>query len=61
MVEPTNSEKKINQENSSFGFQVCPYCNSQTGFDYVHSHYQCKRCKQNVMPCCGGEVETYMD
>ena len=40
-----------------FGFEQCPYCNSTQGFDYVHGHYQCKVCKQNVMPCCGGEQE----
>lgn len=41
----------------SFGFETCPYCNSHQGFDYVHGHYQCKVCKQNVMPCCGGEQQ----
>jgi hypothetical protein len=44
-----------------FGFDICPYCNSPQGFDYVHGHYQCKVCKQNVMPCCGGEQETQED
>lgn len=41
-----------------FGFQQCPYCGSTRGFVYVHGHYQCNTCKQNVMPCCGGEQET---
>lgn len=41
-----------------FGFEQCPYCHSHAGFDYVHGHYQCKVCKQNVMPCCGGEQES---
>lgn len=40
-----------------FGFEICPYCGFQEGFVYVHGHYQCKRCHQNVMPCCGGEQE----
>jgi hypothetical protein len=38
-----------------FGFEQCPYCGFQGGFVYVHGHYQCKRCHQNVMPCCSGE------
>lgn len=41
-----------------FGFQHCPYCGSTKGFVYVHGHYQCNTCKQNVMPCCGGEQAT---
>lgn len=40
-----------------FGFQQCPYCGSAQGFVYVHGHYQCHVCKQNVMPCCGGEQQ----
>lgn len=44
-----------------FGFEICPYCNSPAGFDYVHGHYQCKVCKQNVMPCCGGEQESHIE
>lgn len=59
MVEPTKTDDTNSQPNSIFGFQVCPYCNNHTGYDYVHGHYQCKRCKQNVMPCCGGEAENY--
>lgn len=41
-----------------FGFEQCPYCGNPSGFVYVHGHYQCKRCHQNVMPCCGGEQEN---
>lgn len=41
-----------------FGFEQCPYCGNISGFVYIHGHYQCKRCHQNVMPCCGGEQET---
>lgn len=41
-----------------FGFEQCPYCNCNLPFVYVHGHYQCAACKQNVMPCCGGEQEV---
>lgn len=41
-----------------FGFEQCPYCNCNAPFVYVHGHYQCVACKQNVMPCCGGEQEV---
>lgn len=41
-----------------FGFEQCPYCGSTAGFVYVHGHYQCRVCNQNVMPCCGGEQEV---
>lgn len=40
-----------------FGFDRCPYCGNDKGFVYVHGHYQCTRCNNNVMPCCGGEQE----
>lgn len=40
-----------------FGFEQCPYCGNISGFVYIHGHYQCRRCHQNVMPCCGGEQE----
>ncbi len=40
-----------------FGFEQCPYCGNISGFVYIHGHYQCKRCHQNVMPCCGGEQQ----
>ena len=41
-----------------FGFEQCPYCGSVKGFVYVHGHYQCSTCNNNVMPCCGGEQQT---
>jgi hypothetical protein len=44
-----------------FGFEQCPYCVNSFGFVYIHGHYQCKRCHQNVMPCCGGEQEIIKD
>jgi len=40
-----------------FGFEQCPYCGSTKGFVYIHGHYQCKVCHNNVIPCCGGEQE----
>ena len=40
-----------------FGFEHCPYCGNNSGFIYIHGHYQCKQCNQNVMPCCGGEQD----
>jgi hypothetical protein len=44
-----------------FGFDRCPYCGNTNGFVYVHGHYQCKVCNQNVMPCCSGEQECETD
>ncbi len=44
-----------------FGFETCPYCGSIVGFVYVHGHYQCKQCNQNVLPCCGGEQSENID
>jgi hypothetical protein len=37
--------------------EACPFCNSNLGFVYVQSHYQCLNCKQVTDPCCGGECE----
>ncbi len=37
--------------------ETCPFCNSNLGFVYVQSHYQCLNCKQVTDPCCGGECE----
>jgi hypothetical protein len=41
---------------SESGFYHCPYCHSPSGFVYVHGHYQCHSCGNNVNPCCGGET-----
>ena len=30
----------------------CPYCNRETVLIWVHSHYQCSRCKYVVVSCC---------
>ncbi|MFN4082007.1 MAG: hypothetical protein ACK4K9_00085 [Bacteroidia bacterium] len=50
--------KTEEERNIEFGFEICPYCSSTKGFDYVHSHYQCKNCKINILPCCGGENQV---
>jgi uncharacterized paraquat-inducible protein A len=33
--------------------QVCPYCQGLVEFIWVHGHYQCPRCKNVVVSCCG--------
>jgi len=30
----------------------CPYCSRETVLIWVHSHYQCSRCKYVVVSCC---------
>jgi hypothetical protein len=32
----------------------CPFCGQFAGYVFVHGHYQCNNCGQNVMPCCEG-------
>jgi hypothetical protein len=34
---------------------VCPYCQNFVEFIWVHGHYQCPKCKNIVMGCCGDE------
>lgn len=34
---------------------LCEYCGYFGEMIYVHSHYQCPRCKNYVVPCCEGE------
>ena len=36
----------------------CSYCGHVAGVVFVHGHYQCNHCKQNVVPCCNGEQES---
>ena len=36
--------------------QLCEYCGYYGEMIFVHSHYQCPRCKNNVVPCCEGEI-----
>jgi len=38
--------KKLNRE-------YCPYCGLETTLIWVHSHYQCQKCKNVVLSCCG--------
>jgi predicted RNA-binding Zn-ribbon protein involved in translation (DUF1610 family) len=35
--------------------QVCPYCQNIVELIWVHSHYQCPKCKNVVVSCCGDE------
>jgi len=39
-------KKNLNKE-------FCPYCNMETVLLWVHSHYQCQKCKNIVIGCCG--------
>ena len=34
----------------------CGYCGFYGEMVFVHSHYQCPRCKNNIAPCCEGET-----
>ncbi len=34
--------------------EPCPFCGSINEPIFVHGHYQCQNCGQNVMPCCEG-------
>lgn len=34
--------------------QPCPFCGQLAGYVFVHGHYQCASCGQNVIPCCDG-------
>jgi hypothetical protein len=35
--------------------QHCGYCGFHGPMVFVHSHYQCPVCHNNIMPCCEGE------
>lgn len=54
-----NGKKKYDKENSDKlkkkleKLQVCPYCQGIVEFIWVHSHYQCPKCKNVVISCCG--------
>ncbi len=41
------------QSKRSKSKEYCPYCNSETILLWVHSHYQCQKCKNIVVGCCG--------
>ncbi len=34
--------------------EPCPFCGQFAGYVFVHGHYQCLNCGQNVVPCCEG-------
>ncbi len=34
-------------------YQFCPYCQSAVEYIWVHGHYQCPKCKNVVISCCG--------
>ena len=34
-------------------YQFCPYCQSAVEYVWVHGHYQCPKCKNVVISCCG--------
>jgi len=39
--------------------EPCPFCASVRGQVFVHGHYQCVDCGQNVTPCCEGAPSEY--
>ncbi len=54
------NEKRLNEELKKFDENeknktVCPYCNREVIFVWVHGHYQCPFCKNVVIGCCGDE------
>ena len=36
--------------------KVCSHCNQSSQIVFVHGHEQCVVCKNNIYPCCQGEV-----
>ncbi|MCC6865787.1 MAG: hypothetical protein IT280_06460 [Ignavibacteria bacterium] len=34
-------------------YRFCPYCRSAVEFLWIHGHYQCPKCKNIVISCCG--------
>ena len=60
MSSPDDNNKKRDDEKNSDKIkkqieklQVCPYCQSLVEFIWVHGHYQCPKCKNVVVSCCG--------
>ena len=37
--------------------QKCLRCGRETNYVFVHGHYQCILCGQNIDECCTGEKE----
>jgi len=53
-------EKKISEDSTRLKVKkinksICPYCNHESEFIWVHGHYQCPFCKYVVIGCCGDE------
>ena len=48
---PVKQNKNISKKN--LNKEYCPYCNRETVLIWVHSHYQCQKCKNVVLSCCG--------
>jgi hypothetical protein len=42
-------------------FQHCGYCGFSGEMVFVHSHYQCPFCHNNIMPCCEGEFADNLE
>lgn len=42
-------------------FQQCGYCGFSGEMVFVHSHYQCPVCHNNIMPCCEGEFADNLE
>jgi hypothetical protein len=42
-------------------FQHCGYCGFSGEMVFVHSHYQCPVCHNNIMPCCEGEFADNLE
>ena len=36
--------------------QICPACNQATEIVFIHGHGQCSFCRNNIDPCCQGEM-----
>ncbi|MBZ0203054.1 MAG: hypothetical protein K8I03_08575 [Ignavibacteria bacterium] len=48
------SEPVLKEPVSTCGnLQTCPYCQNPVELIWVHSHYQCPKCKYVVVSCCG--------
>ncbi len=41
--------------------QQCAFCGTVVQLIFIHGHYQCPVCGNNVLPCCEGESENPAD
>ena len=46
-LDPSRSAAKKSSDKT-----YCPYCGRESVLIWVHSHYQCSRCKYIVADCC---------